>query len=61
MIDEEFYSGFCKAQNQTRTVICEFEIGEDGKKILLDSDCAYGVCDHSANCLLMGQARSETE
>lgn len=24
-IEESFVSGFCKAQNQTRMVICEFE------------------------------------
>ena len=54
-ITEEFISGFCKMQNQTRTVICEMEIQEDGTRKLYSSDCAYGVCEHSRDCLLMGQ------
>ena len=53
---EEFYSGFCKAQNQTRMVVCEFELLPDGERRLLESDCAYGKCAHSAECLLMKQA-----
>lgn len=54
-ITEEFISGFCKMQNQTRTVICEMEIQEDGSRKLYSSDCAYGACEHSGDCLLMGQ------
>lgn len=54
-ITEEFISGFCKAQNQTRMVICEIEQMEDGSRQLLSSDCAYGKCEHSQNCLLMRQ------
>ena len=54
-ISEEFVSGFCKLQNQTRMVICEIETGEDGKKVVVSSDCAYGKCEHSRDCLLMGQ------
>ena len=57
MITEEFISGFCKAQNQTRMVICELEIREDGSRELLSSDCAYGKCEHSKDCLLMGQIK----
>lgn len=53
---EEFFSGFCKAQNQTRTVFCEFEVKEDGSRKLLSSDCAYGKCQHSKDCKLMGSA-----
>lgn len=54
-ITEEFVSGFCKSQNQTRMVICELEENEDGSKSLLSSDCAYGVCEHSGDCLLIRQ------
>lgn len=57
MITEEFISGFCKAQNQTRMVICEMEIREDGSRKLLSSDCAYGKCEHSKDCLLMEQIK----
>ncbi|MDD2957244.1 MAG: ubiquinone biosynthesis protein UbiE [Lachnospiraceae bacterium] len=53
---EEFFNGFCKAQNQSRMVICEFEIASDGKRSFIESDCAYGACSHSAECLLMKQA-----
>ncbi|MCD7736285.1 MAG: ubiquinone biosynthesis protein UbiE [Lachnospiraceae bacterium] len=54
---EEFISGFCKKQNQTRTVLCEFEIAEDGSRVFLSSDCAYGKCEHSGDCLLMKALR----
>lgn len=56
-ISEEFVSGFCKAQNQTRMVVCEFEELEDGSRRLLSSDCAYGKCEHSRDCLLMRNAK----
>lgn len=54
-VTEEFVSGFCKLQNQSRMVICEVQVGEDGKKEVLSSDCAWGKCEHSRTCLLMGQ------
>lgn len=56
---EEFLSGFCKAQNQTRMVFCELERLPDGSRRLLSSDCAYGRCEHSRDCLLMRQADTE--
>lgn len=54
-ITEEFASGFCKMQNQSRRVMCEVSVGEDGKKEILSSDCAWGRCEHSKTCLLIGQ------
>ena len=39
-IIEEFASGFCKAQNQTRMVMCELKVLPDGKKEIVSSDCA---------------------
>lgn len=39
-IIEEFASGFCKAQNQTRMVMCELKVLSDGKK----GDCLFGLC-----------------
>ena len=56
METEEFISGFCKAQNQTRMVLCEFLIRPDGSKELTETDCAYGSCPHTGDCLLMKQA-----
>lgn len=50
---EEFISGFCKRQNQTRTVFCEFEVSDDGSRRLLSWDCDFGKCEHSSNCTLM--------
>ena len=55
-ITEEFVSGFCKAQNQTRMVICEYRQEAGGTRIFLDSDCAYGACPHSGECVLMKEA-----
>ncbi len=54
--EEVFYSGFCKALNETRTVLCEFEEREDGR-VLISADCAYGKCPHSGDCRLMEPAR----
>ena len=53
--EEEFISGFCKMQNQTRMVICETERLPDGRKKVVYADCAYGKCEHTGDCLLMGQ------
>lgn len=53
---EEFISGFCKRQNQTRMVLCEFEFAEDGDRKLLSSDCDYGKCEYSRDCRLMAEA-----
>ena len=54
-VDEMFVSGFCKMQNQSRMVICEVRARNDGTKEILSSDCAWGKCEHSRTCLLMGQ------
>ena len=55
-IEEEFLSGFCKKRNQTRTVLCEIETDASGNRRLSAADCAYGACEHSLTCGLMGQA-----
>ena len=52
---EEFINGFCKAQNQSRMVICEFREEADGTRTFLDSDCGHSICPHSRECLLMGK------
>ncbi len=57
MVTEEFLTGFCKLQNQTRIVICEVEKRSDGRQELISSDCCYGKCEHSKDCLLMGQIK----
>ena len=54
--EEQFYSGFCKALNQTRTVLCEIERDDDGTVTSLEADCAFGDCPHTGDCLLMSQA-----
>ncbi len=56
MEEEVFVSGFCKTQNQSRMLICEVCVREDGTKEILSSDCAYGKCEHSSTCLLIRQA-----
>lgn len=58
---EEFISGFCKKQNQTRIVICEFGFCEDNSRKLLYADCDYGKCEHSKGCLLMKKTESTCE
>ncbi len=53
MEEEQFVSGFCKAQNQSRMVECIFEVAADGSRRLTETDCAYGNCPHTDDCLLM--------
>lgn len=53
MEEEMFVSGFCKAQNQTRMVLCEVQRDSDGNVQIMDTDCAYGKCPHTKDCLLM--------
>ncbi len=55
---EEMYSGFCKAQNETRTVFCEF-VETEGKRSLSQADCAYGTCPHTETCRLMEQVKGD--
>ena len=52
MTEEVFLSGFCKAQNQPRTVMCEFEPDADGGESFVDSDCAFPECPHSGSCMV---------
>ena len=56
MEEEIFVSGFCKVQNQTRTVLVEISRDEKGEITFAESDCAYGNCPHTGDCLLMRQA-----
>ncbi|MCD7884625.1 MAG: ubiquinone biosynthesis protein UbiE [Lachnospiraceae bacterium] len=58
METEEFISGFCKKQNQTRMVFCEFECSADGRRTLLSTDCDYGKCEHSQTCALVSGAKA---
>ncbi len=53
MEEEMFVSGFCKAQNQSRMVLCEVRVDAQGTVQILDTDCAWGKCPHSDGCLLM--------
>ena len=52
-IEEAFFSGFCKAQNQSRTVLCEVIKKQDKVTQILSTDCSYGPCPHSKACLLL--------
>ncbi|MCC8046500.1 MAG: ubiquinone biosynthesis protein UbiE [Clostridiales bacterium] len=58
METEELVSGFCKKQNQTRMVFCEFECTGEGRRILISMDCEYGKCEHSQTCALMSGAKA---
>lgn len=55
-IREEFLSGFCRQQNQGRTVTCEFQITGAGA-ILSFVDCGYKDCVHKGSCLIAEQIR----
>lgn len=51
---EEIVSGYCRAWNQSRTVVCEYRKSEDG--ILMAADCDYPRCVHSGSCEVMKRA-----
>lgn len=53
-IKEEFLSGFCRQQNQGRSVTCEFQITEEGARLSF-VDCGYKNCVHKGSCLIAGQ------
>lgn len=45
---EVIVSGYCRAWNQSRTVVCEYRESREG--ILLVTDCDYPDCVHSGSC-----------
>ncbi len=55
---EELISGFCKTQNETRRVFCEYEL-QDGKWVLTGSDCCFTGCEHFKTCVVMQEARKK--
>ena len=50
-MDEEFISGYCRAQDQSRTVAAE---KEDGKWFV---DCSYGACPYEGSCQIAQRIR----
>ncbi len=55
-IEEEILSGFCRQQNQGRTVTCEWEETEEGLRLSF-VDCGYPKCVHKGSCLIAGEIR----
>ena len=52
MEKETFLSGYCRTTDQSRMVEV---ITEDGN--LLEVDCCYENCIHTANCIIAQQIR----
>lgn len=61
MTEEVFLSGFCKAQNQTRTVMCEYETDAQNRILSVESDCAFPDCPHSGSCVIFREMRKTGE
>ena len=55
---EEFISGFCRTSNETRTICCEYEQGDDGSVTLTEFDCNPKKCPTSAACTIWEEAKS---
>lgn len=53
-IIEQIISGFCRTNNQGRTVTCEFT-EKEGKTVLEEVDCLYENCIHKASCQIAKQ------
>ena len=51
MYKEEFISGYCRAQDQSRMVAVEIEDGE------LSADCSYGNCPYEDRCTIASRIR----
>lgn len=49
MEEEFFINGFCRVQNQGRTVTVVLE-KENGPWEVTEVDCAYGQCEHQPVC-----------
>jgi len=49
MGDEYIFSGYCRAQDQSRMVTVETENGT------LQADCCYGNCPYEQNCTIAQQ------
>lgn len=49
MEEELFINGFCRVQNQGRTVTVVLE-KENGNWEVTEVDCAYGKCEHQTVC-----------
>lgn len=48
---EAFFSGYCRCQDQSRTVTGEIE---DGKFF---ADCSYGSCPYESSCQIAEKLR----
>lgn len=57
-IQEKMISGYCRSQNRSNTVCCEYEVKEDGWKLAF-ADCGFRKCIHFADCVIMQEARAE--
>ena len=55
---EEFIIGFCRTSNETRTICCEYEQGDDGSVTLTEFDCNPEKCPNSAACTIWEEAKS---
>ena len=51
MYKEEFISGYCRTQDQSRMVAVEIEDGE------ITVDCSFGNCPYEENCTIAQRIR----
>jgi len=51
MYKEEFISGYCRTQDQSRMVAVEVEDGD------LFADCSYGGCPYEDRCTIAARIR----
>ncbi len=51
MYKEEFISGYCRTQDQSRMVAVEIEDGD------LTADCSYGNCPYEDRCTIAARIR----
>ena len=51
MYKEEFISGYCRTQDQSRMVAVEIDDGD------LSADCSYGSCPYEDRCTIAERIR----
>lgn len=59
MEKEYFISGFCRSQNQTRTVTLSLSV-ENGRTEE-ETDCSYGSCLHEGSCEIAREIKEREE
>ena len=60
-IEEYFFSGYCKARNQTRLMTCEYSVQPYGLCLEQILGCDLGTCQYNKDCTIVKMALEKEE